>query len=117
MRTILTLAVASMLVLAGCGTDAASSEPVDDAATEAPVNPPPPPSDDGGYPQEAVDLLMSSCVEQAGEEICGCVADVLQAEVPYEEFERMYAEMEANATMSPELLTLVVENCVGPEVS
>ncbi|MEO1063576.1 MAG: hypothetical protein AAFZ07_19340 [Actinomycetota bacterium] len=117
MRTILTLTITSLLVLAGCGTDSASSEPVAEPAAEAPVNPPPAPAEDGGYPDEAIDQLTSACVEQAGEEICGCVVDVVQAEVPYEDFDRMYAEMEQSATLPPELLNLILENCVGSDVS
>jgi hypothetical protein len=111
-RTIIALTLASLLVLAGCSTDSASSEPAADPAGDAPVSPPPAPAEDGGYPQEAVDTFLDGCVDQAGEDLCVCALDVLQAEVSYDEFEGMFAEMEASGTLPPDLLTLVVERCV-----
>ena len=112
MRTIITLTIASLLLLAGCGTDSASSEPAPEPAAEAPVLPPPPPTEDGGYPQEGIDQFMEGCVDQAGEEICTCAIDVLQAEISYDELESMFFDMEASGTLPPDLLTPVIENCV-----
>ncbi len=114
MRTILTLTIASLLLLAGCGTDAASSEPgaSGEANADAPILPPPAPADDGGYPQEGIDQFLEGCVDQAGEEICTCAIDVLQAEISYDELEGMFSDMEASGTLPPDLLTVVIENCV-----
>lgn len=113
-RTIIALTIASLLVLAACGTDSASSEPAaeSDTATDAPLLPPPAPAEDGGYPEEGIEEFMEGCVDQAGEDICVCAIDVLQAEISFEELSLMFDEMQESGTLPPELLTAVIENCV-----
>ncbi|MEM9713691.1 MAG: hypothetical protein AAGA17_15840 [Actinomycetota bacterium] len=112
MRTIVSLALSSLLLLAACGGESASSSPAEDATPETVTAPPPPPADDGGYPEQAVEDFLGGCIPQAGEDICVCAMDVLQAEVPYEEFDAMSGEMEATASLPEDLLSLVVQNCV-----
>ena len=107
MRTILILAVATLALLAGCGTEPASSEP-----SPVEVAPPPPAAEDGSYPQEAIDDFLGGCAEQAGEELCVCAIDTLQTEIDYAEFAAMRDEMEATGMLPPALLAVVVEKCV-----
>ncbi|MEM9035994.1 MAG: hypothetical protein AAGD18_15460 [Actinomycetota bacterium] len=109
-----------LVLLASCSTQSASSEPAGEApsattvvsAVEPAAAETAPPGDAGAWPADQVEAFVDACTAQADAELCGCAADVLQTEIDFDELLASAGEAMSAASLPPDLLTIVVENCL-----
>lgn len=111
--TLLLLLLAVLATLTACGTDSASSEPAPSTAEATAAEDASEPAPGGGaWPEAETEAFLDACTAQADAELCGCAADVLQAEIGYEELLAQADNMMSADALPPELLVLVVEACL-----
>lgn len=112
-RSVHTVLVMGLLVLASCGGTSASSEPAAEPPSTAAV----PASAEGESPggswtTDEIDGFVDACATQAPADLCGCAVDIVQAELSFDELSALLGETISASALPPELLNTVLTSCL-----